>query len=201
MHCTFNQVMLSFLDKWREYPVNVTAYSYFFGAVFMGLASIYYYNQPEVYVLPNEVCVLWSWLIYLDQLFRKYQPNAVLYNNNNNKSSVPIDTVCAGVCHIHHFCPLLSADHMGQHAHLVYPCHCFLATTGDHAHGAQHVIHFHCSHLRFWWLLLPRGSSLVMFWHLWYVYTTVLPITLNRDPGLYVLPITLNRDPGLYFLS
>ena len=28
------------LDKWREYPVFVTAYSYFFGAVFMGLCSL-----------------------------------------------------------------------------------------------------------------------------------------------------------------
>lgn len=30
------------VDKWQEYPIYVTAYSYFFGALFMGLASIYY---------------------------------------------------------------------------------------------------------------------------------------------------------------
>ncbi len=29
-------------SRWRKYPIYVTAYSYFFGAVFMGIGTIYY---------------------------------------------------------------------------------------------------------------------------------------------------------------
>ncbi len=28
--------------RWREYPVTITAYSYFFGAMFMGISSQYF---------------------------------------------------------------------------------------------------------------------------------------------------------------
>ena len=35
----------------------VTAWSYGFGAVAMGLATIYYYNHPDQFVLPGKVLV------------------------------------------------------------------------------------------------------------------------------------------------
>jgi drug/metabolite transporter (DMT)-like permease len=42
--------------RWKEYPVATTAYSYFFGAVFMGLASLYYpfQGRVDVYHIPRE---------------------------------------------------------------------------------------------------------------------------------------------------
>ena len=43
--------------KWKDYPVGTTAYSYFFGAMFMGLASLYYpiTGQVDVYQIPSQV--------------------------------------------------------------------------------------------------------------------------------------------------
>ena len=40
---------------WATLPVSVTMWSYCFGALSMGLASVYYCTQPEVFVLPVEV--------------------------------------------------------------------------------------------------------------------------------------------------
>ena len=39
----FNQTK----SEWKAIPITVTAWSYLFGAVFMGLTSLYYVNQPE----------------------------------------------------------------------------------------------------------------------------------------------------------
>lgn len=40
---------------WKTKPVNVTAWSYLFGAMFMALASIYYVNKPEKFTyFPKE---------------------------------------------------------------------------------------------------------------------------------------------------
>ena len=49
------------VGRWKEYPVATTAYSYFFGAMFMGLASLYYpfQGQVDVYKIPLEVGVEW----------------------------------------------------------------------------------------------------------------------------------------------
>ena len=43
--------------KWRDHPVAITAYSYFFGAVFMGLASLYVFpvGKSEEYKIPSQV--------------------------------------------------------------------------------------------------------------------------------------------------
>ena len=43
--------------RWKDYPVGTTAYSYFFGAMFMGVASLYYpiNGQFDVYYMPLEV--------------------------------------------------------------------------------------------------------------------------------------------------
>ena len=47
------------IGRWKEYPVATTAYSYFFGAMFMGLASLYYpfQGQVDVYKIPVKVSV------------------------------------------------------------------------------------------------------------------------------------------------
>ena len=40
---------------WKTKPVNVTAWSYLFGAMFMALASLYYVNRPEKFTyFPKE---------------------------------------------------------------------------------------------------------------------------------------------------
>ena len=40
---------------WKTKPVNVTAWSYLFGAMFMALASLYYVNKPEKFTyFPKE---------------------------------------------------------------------------------------------------------------------------------------------------
>ena len=43
--------------KWKNYPVTVTAYSYFFGALFMGLSTIYFAatGQGDQFVIPQNV--------------------------------------------------------------------------------------------------------------------------------------------------
>jgi drug/metabolite transporter (DMT)-like permease len=43
-------------SRWKDYPVGTTAFSYFFGAMFMGLASLYYpiTGQVDVYYIPTE---------------------------------------------------------------------------------------------------------------------------------------------------
>ena len=43
--------------KWREHPVAVTMYSYMFGALFMGLASLYFVikKQTSEFIIPQEV--------------------------------------------------------------------------------------------------------------------------------------------------
>ena len=42
-------------SSWKTKPVNVTAWSYLFGAMFMALASLYYVNRPEKFTyIPKE---------------------------------------------------------------------------------------------------------------------------------------------------
>ena len=43
--------------RWKDYPVGTTAYSYFFGAIFMGVTSLYYpiRGQVDIYKIPLEV--------------------------------------------------------------------------------------------------------------------------------------------------
>lgn len=42
-------------SPWKTKPLTVTAWSYLFGALFMGLASLYYVNQPEKFTnIPKE---------------------------------------------------------------------------------------------------------------------------------------------------
>lgn len=49
--------MILCVDKWQANPIYVTAYSYFFGALFMGLASIYYAasQQFDKFIIPQIV--------------------------------------------------------------------------------------------------------------------------------------------------
>ena len=42
-------------STWKTKPINVTAWSYLFGAMFMALASLYYVNKPEKFTyFPKE---------------------------------------------------------------------------------------------------------------------------------------------------
>ena len=41
--------------QWKQLPITVTAWSYGFGALAMGLASVYYYSQPAEFVMPGSV--------------------------------------------------------------------------------------------------------------------------------------------------
>ena len=68
LHCVViterNDVIISVIlfyhstAPWASLPVSVTTWCYLFGALSMGLASIYYCTQPEVFVLPVEVSLL-----------------------------------------------------------------------------------------------------------------------------------------------
>ena len=45
------------IGKWRDHPVAVTMYSYMFGALFMGIASLYFVinGQTSEFIIPQEV--------------------------------------------------------------------------------------------------------------------------------------------------
>ncbi|XP_003387276.1 PREDICTED: WAT1-related protein At5g45370-like [Amphimedon queenslandica] len=75
-------------NKWREYPVFVTAYSYFFGAVFMGLCSLqnvvseekrekFTIPRPSVYVLVYATFIT-SALCYLLITWANSQVSSIL---------------------------------------------------------------------------------------------------------------------------
>ena len=49
-HCDSN-----ILGHWMSLPVTATFWSYVFGAVYMGLSSLYYLQRPEKYSLSSEV--------------------------------------------------------------------------------------------------------------------------------------------------
>ena len=54
--------LIVYIGRWRDYPVGVTAYSYTFGAMFMGIATIYFgaTGQKSQFLIPQSVCcVLW----------------------------------------------------------------------------------------------------------------------------------------------
>ena len=44
-------------SRWKSSPVNVIAWSYFFGFLSMALASLYYYNQPEKFSSINNSAI------------------------------------------------------------------------------------------------------------------------------------------------
>ena len=47
----------TYTGRWKDYPVNVTAYSYFFGSIFMGMLSVYFAatKQYSKFHLPDDV--------------------------------------------------------------------------------------------------------------------------------------------------
>ena len=107
-----------YVARWKSYPIMVTAWSYGFGAVAMGLATIYYYKHPDQFVLPGKVLVFAVWSLAVAVMVD------VLY------SMFPTDVVCSGLCCVHHFGILLPVDHMGQPTPAIHYCHCILASTG-----------------------------------------------------------------------
>lgn len=50
-------LLLLYLDKWKNHPIYVTAYSYMFGALFMALTSIYYLasGKADRYLITGTV--------------------------------------------------------------------------------------------------------------------------------------------------
>ena len=54
--CTHN-IITHTTGKWREHPVAVTMYSYMFGALFMGIASLYFVikKRTSEFFIPQEV--------------------------------------------------------------------------------------------------------------------------------------------------
>ena len=45
------------LGHWMSLPITATFWSYMFGAIFMGMSSLYYLQRPEKYSISSEVCV------------------------------------------------------------------------------------------------------------------------------------------------
>lgn len=60
-----------YADKWRQYPIYVTAYSYFFGALFMGIGPIYYAaaGKYDQFTLTNTVSQLINCIVVGHFLF------------------------------------------------------------------------------------------------------------------------------------
>jgi len=57
-------------SRWRDFPINVTAWSYFFGAISMGLASLYYVNKPEkFFIFKNEVVYCLIYAVFIQSAF------------------------------------------------------------------------------------------------------------------------------------
>ena len=48
--------------KWKDYPVGITGYSYLFGSVYMGLASLYFVmvGRTQEFKLPSKVSLVTS---------------------------------------------------------------------------------------------------------------------------------------------
>ena len=107
-----------YVARWKSYPIMVTAWSYGFGAVAMGLATIYYYNHPDQFVLPGKVLVF------------VVCSHAVAVVVIVLSSMFHTDVVRSGLCRVHHFGVLLPADHVGKLTPAVHYCHCVLASTG-----------------------------------------------------------------------
>lgn len=59
---------------WKEYPVAMTAYTYLFGSIFMGVATLYYVftGQAHLFVIPRHVSTC--------QLLSSYRCTLWLYN-------------------------------------------------------------------------------------------------------------------------
>ena len=51
------QLALPYTDPWRERPVAVTAYSYMFGSLFIGVSSLYFVitGQTSEFSIPITV--------------------------------------------------------------------------------------------------------------------------------------------------
>lgn len=59
------------IGVWREYPVAMTAYTYFFGALFLGAGSLYYIftGQADQFLIPQHVSTPVYTVMWLSQIF------------------------------------------------------------------------------------------------------------------------------------
>ena len=91
-------------------------YSYMFGAIFMGIASLYFVikKQTSEFIIPQEVSTLLCHVKY---------PNCI------NLISLAVG-LCSCLCRIHQFCALLSAHDLVQSSSLLHTGHLLLASAG-----------------------------------------------------------------------
>lgn len=124
--------------KWKQYPIYVTAYGYFFGALFMGLSSMFYVakNQTHLFRIPQEVRKFSQ--SNLDFLIVVVFIVVVVV-------VVVAEYLCPDLCRLHYLRHVLHAHHMVKHPPLCYHSNSILAHTGSSCSGR---------------LLLGHGSSL-----------------------------------------
>lgn len=143
--------------KWREHPVAVTMYSYMFGAIFMGLASLYFVikKQTSEFVIPQEVSTLvYQPIINVLQWEELYQHYIKWLKFGSSIVLVPpflSVSLCSRLCCVHQFCSLLSPHDLVQPSSLLHTGHFLLARAGNMA-----VTHFY-----HWQILLPFYEQLV----------------------------------------
>lgn len=68
-------------DKWKDYPIYVTAYSYLFGAVLMGVASVIYTaatGKWSEFIIPEDVRIRWI-LVYKQSIYGLPSDNNCLF--------------------------------------------------------------------------------------------------------------------------
>ena len=102
--------------QWKQLPITVTAWSYGFGTLAMGLASVYYYSQPEEFVMPASVSAR--------------MPLQHSTGNHRPPFSNP-GLVCTGLRCVHHVSTMLLAPDVVQSPHCFLCGHCLLATSGQ----------------------------------------------------------------------
>ena len=138
--------------KWKNYPVTVTAYSYFFGALFMGLSTIYFAatGQGDQFAIPQNVSMYACMYVCLYVFPPKggYQGALVsfpsflrMYVYSIIHTHIPVftqmhiqtlththDTVCTHPHHtrtphiIHIYTHALHTLHTHSHTHIHSPC-------------------------------------------------------------------------------
>ena len=119
--------------KWREHPVAVTMYSYMFGAIFMGIASLYFVikKRTSEFVIPQEVSTLmYQPIVYYNVKSPNLGANIINFGTSLLFLFFAV-SLCSCLCCVHQFCPLLSPNDLVQSSSLVHTGHFLLASAGN----------------------------------------------------------------------